>query len=151
MEQRFENGKELLVAGLSERYNSDNTAGIPAQWQRFGPYIGNIPGQIGRTAYGIISDAGGNGFFDYLCCVEVRDLALVPPDLIRLRISERKYAVFPHRDHISTIRSTFDAIFNRWLPNSECKRAHAPVFERYAEDFEPGTGFGGVEIWVPVR
>src|SRR5664279_2308925 len=32
---RFETSKPLLVAGLSERYNHDNGAGIPGQWQRF--------------------------------------------------------------------------------------------------------------------
>ena len=41
---RLENGKPLLVAGLNERYSSKTAAGIPAQWQRFGSYIGTIPG-----------------------------------------------------------------------------------------------------------
>src|SRR6185295_13786026 len=36
---RFENGKPLLVAGLSQRYTCETSAGIPAQWQRFLPYI----------------------------------------------------------------------------------------------------------------
>lgn len=35
-------GKPLLIAGLSQR-SSDN-AGMQAQWQRFVPYLGNIPG-----------------------------------------------------------------------------------------------------------
>jgi AraC family transcriptional regulator len=51
---RFENGKTLLIAGLSERYDCDSSKAIPAQWQCFMPYIGNIPGQIGRTAYGVL-------------------------------------------------------------------------------------------------
>jgi AraC family transcriptional regulator len=25
-----------------------------------------------------------------------------------------------------------------------------PAFERYEERFDPGTGLGGVEIWVPI-
>src|SRR5262245_31043259 len=42
---RFVTGKALLVAGLSERYDCESSKGIPAQWQRFGPHIGNVPGQ----------------------------------------------------------------------------------------------------------
>lgn len=51
---RFENGRTFLIAGLSQRYNSETSAGIPAQWQRFGPYLGHIPGQVGRVAYGVL-------------------------------------------------------------------------------------------------
>src|SRR6266702_7536156 len=31
---RFETGKPMLVAGIGERINQDNGAGIPSQWQR---------------------------------------------------------------------------------------------------------------------
>src|SRR5579864_8643997 len=45
---RIVNGKTLLVAGLGERYSSETCAAIPAQWQRFVPHLGSIPGQVGR-------------------------------------------------------------------------------------------------------
>mgnify|MGYP003409082453 CR=1 FL=1 len=38
-----------------------------------------------------------------------------------------------------------------WLPISGMKAADAPSFERYDEKFDPATGNGGLEIWVPVR
>ena len=63
----------------------------------------------------------------------------------------QKYAVFTHRDHISTIRRTINTIWNHWLPASGLKAADAPNFERYDENFDPLTGNGGLEIWVPVR
>jgi AraC family transcriptional regulator len=44
---RFEDGKPLLIAGLRERL-TDNADNIPALWQRFVPYIGNVPGQLGH-------------------------------------------------------------------------------------------------------
>ena len=40
LEQRFENGKAMLIAGLRSRYTAETMNGIPAQWQRFVPYIG---------------------------------------------------------------------------------------------------------------
>jgi AraC family transcriptional regulator len=68
-----------------------------------------------------------------------------------VRIPEQKYAVFCQRDHISTIRSTWNAIWNEWLPNSEYEVADAPDFERYGEHFNSATGIGGFEIWIPVK
>jgi AraC family transcriptional regulator len=37
------------------------------------------------------------------------------------------------------------------LPASGLKIADAPNFERYGTNFDPLTGNGGFEIWVPVR
>ena len=68
-----------------------------------------------------------------------------------VRIPEQRYAVFTHRDHISTIRRTVNTIWNHWLPASGLKAADAPNFERYDENFDPLTGNGGLEIWVPVK
>ncbi|HEX5230778.1 MAG TPA: GyrI-like domain-containing protein, partial [Bradyrhizobium sp.] len=62
-----------------------------------------------------------------------------------------KYAVFAHRDHVSTIRRTINTIWNEWLPASGLKAADAPNFERYDANFDPVTGNGGLEIWIPVR
>ena len=69
----------------------------------------------------------------------------------RRRIPDRKYAVFTYREHISTIRRSVAAIRNLWLPASGFKVADAPNFERYDERFDPLTGNGGFEIWVPVK
>jgi len=135
---------------LSERYDGDSSKAIPAQWQRFMPYIGNIPGQIGRTAYGVCCNSDEEGNFDYICGVEVSDFSELPPELARLRIPARRYAVFTHRDHISTIRRTVNTIWNKWLPESGYEVADAPDFERYGPEFNPETGTGGVEIWIPL-
>jgi AraC family transcriptional regulator len=59
--------------------------------------------------------------------------------------------VFYHRDHISTIRATFHAIFNTWLPESGHRIAEGPEFEKYGKDFDPQRGTGTVEIWIPVE
>ena len=52
---RFENGRTLLVAGIVEHYDGGSShAGIPAQWQKLHPHLGNIPGQVGPVAYGVV-------------------------------------------------------------------------------------------------
>ena len=149
---RFETGKPLLIAGLSARYNGETSAGIPAQWQRFVPYIGNVPGQVGgRVAYGVRCNSDDAGNMDYVCGVEVSDFSDLPAELTGIRIAPRRYAVFAHRDHISTIRRTWHTIWNKWLPESGHEPADAPDFERYGETFDPVRGTGGVEIWVPLK
>jgi AraC family transcriptional regulator len=149
---RFETSKPLLVAGLGERITHDNQgAGIPNQWQRFHQSVDNIPGRIGKVAYGVCCNGDDAGNFDYIAGVEVTDFSDLPREFSRVRIPEQKYAVFTHSEHISTIRRTVNTIWNHWLPISGMKAADAPNFERYDEKFNPMTGDGGLEIWIPVK
>jgi AraC family transcriptional regulator len=148
---RFEIGKAILVAGLGERYNHENGAGIPNQWQRFHQAVANIPHRKGEAAYGVCCNGDDAGNFDYIAGVEVSDFSDLPREFSRVRIPEQRYAVFAHKDHISTIRRSVNTIWNHWLPASGLKVADAPNFERYDENFDPLTGDGGLEIWVPVK
>ena len=150
-EPRFESRNAFLVAGLSARYDYESCGGgIPAQWQRFAPYIGNVAGQIGSDAYGVRYNSDDSGL-DYLCGVEVGEFSQLPPELSRVRVPANRYAVFTHRGHISAIRSTWHAIWNKWLPKSGHQLADAPDFERYGKEFDATRGSGEVEIWVPLR
>jgi AraC family transcriptional regulator len=143
--------KPLLIAGIGQRYSDATRAAMPAQWQRFAPHIGHVPGQVGHTTYGVVCNGDDEGNVDYICGVEVADFGELPDTFARLRIAPAQYAVFVHRDHISTIHSTFCAIWERWLPQSGYRAADAPFFERYDERFNPHTGQGVVEIWMPVE
>lgn len=148
---RFETGKALLVAGVGDRFSCENGAGIPLLWRRFHQSVGNIPGRIGQVAYGVCCNGDDAGNFDYIAGVEVSDFSDLPREFGRVRIAEQRYAVFTHRDHVSSIRRTVNTIWNHWLPASGMKAADAPSFERYDENFDPLTGNGGFEIWVPIR
>jgi AraC family transcriptional regulator len=147
---RFEGRQSFLVTGLTERYNFPKVEGIPAQWQRFAPHIGKIPGQVGWTTYGVCFNFDDKGHMYYMCGVEASDGSDAPSGLSQLRIAEQRYAVFSHREHISKIGRTWDAIFSRWAPTSGHKVAQAPQFEVYGKDFNPQTGNGLVEIWIPI-
>jgi AraC family transcriptional regulator len=148
---RFETLAPLLVAGLSQRYDCESSKAIPAQWQRFAPHIGNIPGQVGWTTYGVRHNCDDDGNFDYIAGVEVASFSRLPPELARLRIPAQRYAVFGHAEHVSTIRRTIMTIWNKWLPVSGVQVADAPDFERYGESFDPHTGMGGLELWIPIK
>jgi AraC family transcriptional regulator len=148
---RFETGRTLLVAGLGERYSFETNHGIPLQWQRFMPYIGNIPGQVGNVTYGVCCNSDGAGNFEYIAGVEVSNFDELPAELRRVRIPAQRYAVFTHRDHISTMRATVYTIWNKWLPTLGHEVADAPDFERYDARFDPRSGTGEVEIWLPLK
>ena len=148
---RFQISKPLLVAGLAGRYSCENGAGIPGQWQRFHQCVADIPNRIGKLAFGVCCNGDDAGNFDYIAGVEVSDFSDLPREFARVRIPEQRYVVFTHKDHISTIRRTVNTIWNHWLPASGLKAADAPNFERYDENFNPLTGDGGLEIWVPVK
>jgi AraC family transcriptional regulator len=39
---------------------------------------------------------------------------------------------------------------NDWAPKNEFTIASAPNFELYYRDFDPATGLGTIEIWMPL-
>ena len=148
---RFENGRPLLVAGLGEHYNWETSKAAPAQWQCFVPYLGDVPRQVGTTTFGVSCNGDDEGNFDYIAGVEVADFSDLPAAFSRLRIGPQRYAVFSHREHISTIRRTVNTIWSKWLPQSGHEVADAPSFERFGEEFDPRTGMGGFEILIPIK
>ena len=83
--------------------------------------------------------------------MEVAGFSDLPGEFARVRIPAQRYAVFTHRDHISTIRRTWKTIWHKWLPESGHELADAPTFERYGEAFDPRSGRGGLEIWLPLK
>jgi AraC family transcriptional regulator len=123
---------------------------MPAQWGEFAPWLGRVPGQRGSVAYGILYNDTDSGI-DYLTGVEVEDFARLPQTLARLRIAPHRYAVFRHSGHVSAISGTWRAIWSDWFPRSGYRAADAPMFERYPGSFDPATGSGGFEIWIPVE
>jgi AraC family transcriptional regulator len=148
---RFETFRPMLFAGLTERYDCQSPGGIPDQWQRFAPLIDRVPGKIGQIAYGVIFNFDTEGNFDYMCGVEVASTTGLPAEFATLQVPARKYVVFAHRGHIAGIRATFAAIWSKWMPDSGHKAVEGATLERYGPEFNPRTGMGGLEIWIPIE
>jgi AraC family transcriptional regulator len=148
---RFETGRPQLIAGPGERYSCESSAAIPNQWQRFHATVEDIPARVGDAAYGVCFNSDDAGNFDYIAGVEVSDFSDLPRQFSRVRIPQQRYAVFSHGDHVSTVRRTMNTIWNQWLPASGHAAADGPLFERYDTGFDPRTGNGGFEIWVPLK
>lgn len=150
---RFEkNFKAFSVAGLNETYSPGDPMNGPAQWEKFAPHLGNIPGQKGDVAYGVCFILSEGKGIEYMQAVEVSSDNDLPDGFTQKELPERNYAVFVHDDHVSTLRRTLDAI-SKWLPDSGYQKPEGLdfFFERYGEEFNPQTGKGDIEIWIPVK
>ena len=75
----------------------------------------------------------------------------LPAGFTSLELPARRYAVFPHTGPVSTLDKTIDTIWANWVPDCGLKIASAPCYERYSVEFNPDTGLGGMEIWVPLE
>lgn len=153
---RFENGKTMVIAGLRSRYVDSTMDTVSSQWLCFSVHIGNVPGQVDGKAYGLTFLGKGSPGIEYLTGVEVSGCAGLPAGFSCVSIPAQRYAVFPHRGHVSAVRETCEMIGIQRLP--EWGQPVGPViagapdfFERYTKDFNPQTGMGGIEIWIPIK
>jgi len=154
---RFAHRKPMLLAGLRRHIGSDGLSDIRLIWQEFRQRRTALTGVVGLTAYGVvIHGAPGAGGVEYLAAVEVASLASLPDGFEGIGIPAHHYAIFPHRGDVSSLKHTMMAIWNRWLPTSGRVLAHPDadspdMIEYYGEDFDPETGSGSIEVWLPVR
>jgi AraC family transcriptional regulator len=58
--------------------------------------------------------------------------------------------VFIHTGHIARFPDTVKQVWGRWLPASRYRHVPAPDFEWYDERWDPETGEGEIDIYVPV-
>jgi AraC family transcriptional regulator len=148
---RLTEGAAVRAVGLSRRHTFDEVIGIPIQWQAFmESHYGHIPYRIEGIPIGIQEPADDEGGFDYICAAEVATFGDLPPDLLRIEIQSRRYAVFEHRGHVSTLFHTYAAIWNEALNEHGLMPARAPVIERHSPSFDPQTGEGGLSLWIPL-
>ena len=154
---RFQKAGPLVLAGLRKHYNSDTRAQLPELWHEVGPLFGKIPAQVGKVGYGVcISTSEDNEEFDYLAAAEVSNVQNLPPNWSYIKIPAQRYAVFPHEGPVSDIHTTVKEIFRSWLPDSGHELAAGvsgqPDFlEHYGEGYDPATGTGDIEVWLPVK
>lgn len=145
----------MLFAGLRKYYRFEDRGGIPSLWQIFAPHMGAIPGETPYVSYGLnLAPANPKDEmgFDYMCAVEVKSLDDLPEGLSGLRIGSRTWAEFRHTGHVSSIGATCAAAGD-WLAKSgrATTGGGMEMIEFYPKEFDPRTGMGGCEVWVPVR
>jgi AraC family transcriptional regulator len=154
---RIESRDAILIAGSQKHYTAQNLNELESQWESL-PF-GKIPGQRGKVGYGVVFDGKENECdFEYLAGAEVSTFDGLPMNFARMSVPAQKYAIFPHRDHVSKLRNTIDAAVKTWLRQALANGIAAPpspgqpwMIEYYGEDFDPKTGMGTMEVWFPVK
>lgn len=158
---RFEQKSTMRIAGLRLRLDDQAAQKIPELWQQLVPHMGKVPAQVGHADYGVcIGVDDSNSCFDYMAGMEIKkdiaDRSSVPTEWFEITIPEQQYAIFAHQQHVSQLHQTIHDIFDQWLPGSGYVHAvggagKVHFIERYGEAFNPQTGTGDIEIWLPVK
>lgn len=139
--------KAFRVVGLSVICSFGNTGAIPGLWRSLNTKEDDINGAISGVAYGVCCDADETGRFRYVAGVEATG-GTEGMDFVD--IPAGRYAIFTHTAHISGLPKTVYTIWNKSLPDLGLEPAKAPDFELYNKRFDPETGRGTVEIWIPI-
>lgn len=137
------------VVGMGIDCTFEDIAGIPALWQSFNQRIGEIEEDGIVAAFGVCCDADAEGRFRYVAGVASPN-ATVPEGMESQNIPAGKYAVFTHKGHIGDFPKTVYSVWNKGIPDAELTPTDAPNFELYDKRFNPVTGRGEVEIWIPI-
>ena len=150
IEPRIEKLGALTVVGLSRRQNLANAQAIPGQWQQFMTRYEEIDNKAETIPVSVTTDMDGEGNFSYLTGVVVSSASTPPKGLVAQSIPAQTYAVFTHSGHTSEIPKTYAAIWDQWIPQSGKLVSDGPWLEKHLPTFNPRTGLGGIEIWIPL-
>ena len=151
---RIEHAGPLLIAGFREPLDEHAQQKIPQLWQRLVANWDQIPQRMPPPDYGLCIHLKNHEYY-YMAGVAVWDFDELPTIFSPFIIPSQRYAAFAHQGNVKDICTTIDFAFDQWLPQSGYRHATATenslhFFERYGEKFDPQTGEGDIEIWIPI-
>lgn len=147
---RFESKDAFHVTGLFQTYQMGNFGGISNQWQAFRGLLGPIKDPSSLQYYGISFQDPETGLVNYGTAVDADKIINPDAELKNHSFPKQTYAVFTHKGHVSGIGQLWMSIYNQWNPEWGKGSNTVPPFETYDARFDPTTGQGVVEIWIPV-
>jgi AraC family transcriptional regulator len=143
--------EDRSFAALAGRFSVFEMQDIPALWRRFMAFYPLVKDKQDPVPWAVVSAPDDDGVFDYACALRVPPASALPHGLSRMQVGAHRYAVFTHAGHVSLIRGTYESIWNSALADSGWTLADRPVLESHRAGFDPRTGEGGLEIWIPVQ
>ena len=147
---RIEKIEQKTIAGLNETYTFETRMNIPEQWCSFMSRVEELSDGKKEATFGVCWNYVPGTGFDYLSGAEVANANSLPDGMSSVTLSAGRYLVFTHTKHVSEIPNTIEAIWQKYLPNSSYAAGNSPSFERYTDEFDVETGFGGTEIRIPL-
>jgi AraC family transcriptional regulator len=143
----IETWPDRRIMGSLKRYDQTTNANIPHQWAAYNQADRHVPGEVYGAWYGVCANFGPDMSFDYMCGMEV-PTGDAPDDWTTLTLPAGRWAGFIVQAHLSTMQAAWGAIYRDHVGAGLTPR-DGPSTEIY-RDFDPDTGEGGYEIWVPV-
>ncbi|MBC8125031.1 MAG: AraC family transcriptional regulator [Candidatus Kapabacteria bacterium] len=144
----------MHIRGLARTFNMSTRHNIPQLWADAVPLLHTMPGRVPTATYGTCIDmfAGedGDAGFVYMAGVEVDPEAPSPEGLTTVVAPAGKYAMFTFDEHISKFPEFIDAVWSKYFPASGYTKRKALDFERYDERWNPVTGSGPVDYYIPI-
>ncbi len=141
----------FTIHGLQHHFDALSKVTIPSLWNALVQSLDHEGGAFGTPSFGVSMNYDENGGFDYLCGLASSDQLRPPSNSRSVRIPSGLYAKFIHDGHVSSIRESWNAIYNEWLPRSDYVIADTPEFECYSKNFDPISGTGTISIYLPLR
>ncbi|MDO5630900.1 MAG: AraC family transcriptional regulator [Paracoccus sp. (in: a-proteobacteria)] len=135
------------VVGLGAMCSFEDTSVIPPLWSAFNARHRDVSNAIAGIWYGVCCDADDAGRFRYVAGLEAAGHS---DGMEHIDIPAGRYAVFSHKGHIADLPKTVYTIWNQSLTDLGLTPEKRPDFERYDSRFDPETGRGVVEIWIPI-
>ena len=150
--------KEKILIGCSIKMNFiENKTG--KLWQNFMPRLKEIKNKIPADLFSVqlynddynFNQFNPSAYFTKWAATEVLCIDDIPANMETLIIPQGLYAVFLHKGSHAD-NSTFQYIFQTWLPTSEQYMLDArPHFELLGEKYKNGDPSSEEEIWIPVK
>lgn len=155
-EPRFETlqAKKLIGKHLTMSFVNNKTGEL---WGSFMPQHKGIQHAIGNDLFSLqvyppafFEHFNPHRSFEKWAAIEVTSFGNIPEGMETFTLVGGLYAVFLHKGS-STDTSTFQYIFNTWLPDSEYILDDRPHFELLGAKYKNASPDSEEEIWVPVR
>lgn len=144
----------FYVMGVTGNFTPQTMKDIPKLWDAFVPLMDKLPRKNERSFGMMIYHADMEDeepYCTYLVGVEVEADARLMEGFIRYSVPAARYAVFTFDEHISKIAQFIEQAYETWLPEAGLEHANAPDFELYDNRWDPATGTGEVDYYVPVK
>lgn len=157
MQPRIETFPETKLTGLKTElsYIKNTTVQL---WQSFRPKVKSVLDKTDSSLYSVEiypSDFFLNfdpaRTFEKWAAVNFKAGEPDVEDLQTLIIPEGLYAVFIHDGPASAAASTYQFVFNSWIPESEYELDHRPHMAIMPENYRPDDPNAQEEIWIPIR
>ncbi len=88
--------------------------------------------------------------FDYLAAKVVKNLDVIPQDMIAYEIPATLVAVFTHQGSLDSLAETYEYIYDEWLPQSGYSLADGDELEWYDARFVYDSEDSQMDIHIPI-